>query len=217
MTKKLSLVAASVLCFAAAQAMADSISISQIGTPSTGSRDVTGAEASGGAAQGGSAPAGGKVFQWRVTTDGDILSINNVKITLDPGVSLYNNTFGDASNANPGNPALVLAFPPLAADSWITTPSPTTSRLGPDLPGDGTTTFGDTSNDGAQTNFVFAQLTVPQGAKGKFQGRVSIAGGGGTTVFSQEFDLPIGVPEPTTVALAGMGLIGFVALRRRAA
>jgi hypothetical protein len=216
MTRKLSVFGfAAALCFTAVQAKAALVEVSQIGTAGTPSRLVTDAEANAAAQP---APAGGGVYRFQVTTDGDILSVNNIQITLEGGATLFNNTFGDPGNANPPTPGLEAAFPSILADSWITTPASTTGRLGPDLPGDGTTTFGDTVDSGAQTNFVFAQLTVPAGTVGRFTGRVSIAADGGASVFDQPFDLAIGViPEPGSALLASMSLLGFAALRRRMA
>lgn len=209
MTKKF-LVCSAMLALVAAQAQANTVSFSQ------SSRKVTAAEAGGNAGTGGAAPTNGDVYTFRVTTDSDIVSVNQVAITFSQGGPLFNNTFGDGSNAAPPNPALVGAFPSLGADSYIDTPGTPTSRLGADLPGDGATTFGDLTNDGAQSNFVFAQLTVPFGTVGKFNGRISIAD---TTspgnAFVVPFSLDIGIPEPSTMVMAGLGLIGAVALRRR--
>jgi hypothetical protein len=192
-------------------------SFADVVTFSSMSRAVAAGEV-GSAAGGGAAPADGKVNMFFVTTDTDILSVGNVKITLPNGVTLYNNTFGDGGNAEPGNSALIPTFPSLGVDSWVTTPG-TTSRLGADLPGDGTTTFGDLTNDGPQSNFKFAQLTMgalPQGQKGTFTGVVSIAS---TVTPGSSVDVPfnftIGVPEPATLGLAGMSIVGLLAASRR--
>jgi hypothetical protein len=200
-----------------AQASADLINISSpFGFMP--SRRVTAEEVGGGA------PMHGYVHQWRVTTDADILSVNNVQIMWYSGsAALYNNPFGDPSNANPGNPLLIPTFPALGVDSWITTPSPNTARLGPDLPGDGTTTFGDLQDNGPQTDFVFAQITLSEPAFMRFTGRISIASSNRPgEVYSVRFRadpyevvvIP-DIPEPTTQALAGLGLIAVAACRRR--
>jgi hypothetical protein len=60
---------------------------------------------------------------------------------------------------------------------------------------------------------VFAQLTVPNGTIGTFNGKIAIQGATGP--FEQSFSLPIGVPEPATFAMAGMGLVGMIAASRR--
>jgi hypothetical protein len=101
----------------------------------------------------------------------------------------------------------------LEADSWVTTPG-ATSLLGQELPVDGlNTTFGDLTDNGAQTNFQFAQITFAPGSTWKVKGRVSVAGATGPENFSFEYN----IPEPASVALAGLGLIGVIAARRRAA
>jgi hypothetical protein len=218
MTKKFFALSA-VLCLVASEAAADLVTFNHPHNPAFTpvTREVTPAERDTPAAGGGGAPADGDVYQFLVTTDGDILSINQVQITLANGATLFNNAFGDAANAEPGNPALVAAFPSLGVDSWITTPG-TTARLGANLPGDGQTTFGDLTNDGPQSGFMFAQLTVPNNTVGTFTGRVSIASTATPgESFVQPFSFQFGIPEPSTVVMAGMGLIGIVAagLRRR--
>ena len=206
MTKILFSIAA--LALMVSQASANLITVSGGGLPT---RKVSAAESAGA----GAAPVDGDVYHFRVTTDGDILSVFGVQVALDGGATLYNNAFGDASNANPGNSALFGAFPALAADSWITTPSSTTSRLGPDLPGDGAnTTFGDLTSDGPQQDFLFAQLTVPAGTTGLFTGSISILGSDGNP-YDQAFSGIIGIPEPASIAMAGMGLIGMISVARR--
>jgi hypothetical protein len=157
-------------------------------------------------------PYPGDVYQWSVTADGDILSVNNILINLLGSATLYNHSFGDPGNANKPTPGLEAAFPSIAVDSWIDTPGLGT-RLGPDLPGDGTTTIGDTEDNGPQTDFIFAQLTVPEGTIFSFAGRVSIAADGGGSVFDQPF-FWTNAPEPPSGALAGAAVLVLGITRR---
>ncbi len=201
MTKKFFglMAALAVLAFATA-AQAGSIDVTRMIT-----RVSTEAAAAG-------APQNGVTGMFSVTTDGDILSVNNVMIELPAGVSLYNNTtFG--SNVEPPNPALIPIARDLEADSWISTPG-ATSLLGPDFPGDGTSTWGDLVDSGPQSNFKFATLSMPAQAKGWFNFRVSIAdptAEGG--IYTESFRLAI--PEPASAGLLGMSLLGLASLRRR--
>jgi hypothetical protein len=106
-------------------------------------------------------------------------------------------------------------FPALSADSWISTPD-ITAHFGPDLPGDGASSIWfDTTNNGPQTNFEFARLTLPQNATGTFNFEMNIADG--AAVFSQSFSLalPTAVPAPATLSLLGLALLRR-ARRRRA-
>jgi hypothetical protein len=174
------------------------------------------------------APAGAIIYKFYVTTDGDILSVNNLMV-IEPrrGVMLYNHPLGDQQNANAPNPAIFPFIPSLTADSWIDTPG-LGSRLGPDFPGNGVMTVGDTTNDGPQTNFQFAQLTffpVPKGAglsQFPLNGRISIAGQTPGTIF----DLPFSgnllefyesqcLPEPAGWLTALVGMAVFAACRNR--
>lgn len=141
-------------------------------------------------------------------TDADILSINQVLV--DATNPAYLNALGNETT--PPNPVFVAAFPALGATSYITTPG-ATGLLGAGLPGDGTGSYGDLTNDGAQANFQIAQLTFPAGTIGTFDFRVSLAGTVGPEATS--FQVPIGIPEPGSIALASMGLIGLVSMRRR--
>jgi hypothetical protein len=218
MMRKLSLMAAA-LCLIASEAMADLVTFNPPAAWGYQTRKVTPAERDTPASGGGGAPPNGDVYQFRVTTDGDILSVNQVQIVLQGGVSLYNHPFGDPANAEPGHPGLVALFPSLAADSWITTPG-LTQRLGADLPGDGQTAYGDLTDDGPQQDFIFAQLTLPDSGLFRFTARITIASKdnpGEAFVVPYSFAPFLDVPEPSTAILAGAGLVGLaaVAIRKR--
>jgi hypothetical protein len=197
--KKIAILASAVaVCLMATAAQAATVTFGGHTT-----RAVSTAEGTGGA------PSGGSVNSYFVTTDADILSIGFVQITAP---NLYNNALG--SNSGPAADAIIAAFPAAGADTYIDTPG-ATAILGVDLPGDGTanSAWGDTSDDGPRQNFKFAQITVPQGTGGVFRGQLTVAGATGPESFN--FELPIPVPEPTSVGLASMGLLALAGLRRR--
>lgn len=151
----------------------------------------------------------GNINDLFVTTDADILSIGNVRLELNGDAFQVPPPFG--SNDSAPDPAFIAFNQALRADSWITTPGDT-SRLGPDFGGlDGGTTFGDLSNDGPQNMFQFARFGTPLGVVGTFSGRVTVAGSAGP----ESFDFSFVIPEPATMMLAGLGMIGLVAARRR--
>jgi hypothetical protein len=163
----------------------------------------------------GGVPADAKIRNFFVTTDGDILSIGNVRVDTDG--SFYQHPAG--SDAAPPNPLHVDVLPALAADSWIDTPG-NTSVLGTPFPGDGSpnSAWGDLTNDGPQTNFRFARITIsPSDAFYRFRFNVTIAGSTGpfsATPFLDEL-MEVLVPEPVTSSLAGMGILVLAAFRRR--
>ena len=144
------------------------------------------------AAEAAGAPAGGTVYDFLATTDADILSVGEVLVTFTSG-SMFNVDPPFGSNTAPPDPAFISLNAALEADSWITTPG-STSLLGPDLTAtDGTSTFGDLSDEGAQTDFTFARLGVTPGAEGTFSGRVTVAGSSGPENFPFSFDFGGGV------------------------
>lgn len=201
------------------QAVADFIMFS-----SAAPRGVTAAEVAGGA------PARGLVLQIRATTDGDIISIDDVKLTLGPGVLLYDHPFGTADQANQPTPALVGLFPALGSDSWVDTPGPTTLFSGVPFPGDGVnTTYGDLTDDGPQQEFVFSQFTVHPATANvlgqfSFTGSMTISGGDGLAVYTQLFDyttslegfqFPVPEPSPVILLLPALGCMAAARDPRR--
>jgi hypothetical protein len=204
MNRKSLLLALVSISLSIAAAFADSVVVSTVlgpsGMPLFPTRSVTTAESS---ASFEPAPVNGDVYQFKVTTDGDILSVNNISITLLGGATLYQHTAADIQDANKPQAGLEVLFPSITADTWIDTPG-IGSRLGSALPGDGTTTIGDITNDGPQTDFIFAQLTLPRGAKGTFSGRISIASQQPGVVFDQVFGAML-IPEPSAAVLAAFG------------
>jgi hypothetical protein len=172
------------------------------GTPAY--RYVTPAEVADGA------PIGAVVSEYFVTTDVDILRVGN--IIIDTRSSLYQYPAG--SDAEPPHPLFVSVFPALGADSWITTPGAATAITGGGFARDNAHWF-DTTNDGPVTNFMFARLTMRQA--GNLRGEVSVAGAEGPQIF--QFHIPFlgpePYPEPGSLALSGIGLLGLTALRRR--
>jgi hypothetical protein len=167
------------------------------------------------AAQAAGVPANMGINVYKVTTDADILSVNQVVANLNGG-TLFQVAPPFGSDTEAPDPAFLALNRALEADSWITTPG-ATSRLGggSGFPGDGTGTWGDLTNDGPQNNFTFATLSMPQTFQGTFVGRISVAGATGPEVF--EFTLPINIPEPGTAGLAGFGLLALGVIRRRVA
>lgn len=199
MMKRISfaVLAVAVVSISAQQVLAGSISIATSQSTVNAVQEAAGA------------PAGWTVYDFTVTTSGDILSIGNVTT-----IGTYNSPLGTDTGESPFS-----AFPgfeQLQVDSWITTPGAATSILGGDgaLDGDGNESWVDLSDDGAQVNFLFARLTVdPATPLGFFTGQVTIAGDTGPENFP--FSLPI--PEPATFGLAGFGLLGMLVSRRRSA
>jgi hypothetical protein len=203
MRKSICVLLASLPFVFASAAFADSI------TFHPGVRTASEAEAAVGA------PTFGKVWSFFVTTDGDILSVGKIAITNSVGAPLnpYQNVLG--ANNGPAAPAILIAFPGAAADSYINTPG-NTSILGVDMPGDGSdnSAWGDLSNDGPQTNFKFAQLTFPTGVAWKFTGQVSI---GSPTNPGNVFTAPVSFEalEPGSFLMAAVGLVAVRSFRRR--
>lgn len=179
--KNFFVITAGILMFAGQTAFADSINIT---SNLPGGFPVSAAQIANGA------PAG-TVYEFFATTDGDILSIGNVTT----GASFYNDPLGDDTQESAF--ANIPGFERLQVDSWLTTPGSATSILGGDgaLPADGSESWVDLSDEGPQTNFLFARLTLPTDMSGIFSGQVTIAGA--TVPFSQQFDFLLGGDGPT--------------------
>ncbi|MEQ8618926.1 MAG: PEP-CTERM sorting domain-containing protein [Lacipirellulaceae bacterium] len=153
-------------------------------------------------------PDGHLVHDFFLTTNADILRIGDVFIE---GSGLYNNSIG--SNTAPPNPAFITVFPSLAADSWITTPGLVTATAGGDL-GEPNVSWFDVTDDGPQQNFHFARLTVAGPCPTfVFRGVVSVSAANGPEIVP--FSIIVFCPEPTSMALLGLGMLATLGVRRR--
>ncbi|QEG36779.1 hypothetical protein [Bythopirellula goksoeyrii] len=153
------------------------------------------------------APAGGTVFEFFVTTDFDIVGIHNVIVS--PAERLFQAPM--SSDVSPPNEVLTPFFPSITADSWITTPGDTVPIGADDYHAPFLTpnsAWFDLDNNGAQSNFKFAQLTF--GPQDSLSWRFSFSVGlqDGSRFESYPFDFIC--PEPSALALAGMCMIGLI-------
>jgi hypothetical protein len=160
-------------------------------------------------------PADSRIHEFLVTTDADIVQVGDVNLSLVGSTGLYQvaNAQG-GSDTEPPSAAFETFFPELGADSWITTPGPTSnpgnSNGRPFEDRDGS--WYDSREDGPVTNFMFARITVYGAGQFNFRGRVQLDGPSGPENFPFEF---FTVPEPASFSLAGFGLLGLAAMRRR--
>ena len=166
-------------------------------------------------------PAGSNCYDIQVTSTGDILGMQIVSI----GGALYNEPVL-GSDLKP-NPALFPGFPALEFDSWVDLPTTGTisilagtlgvvaTAIPTTLPMD----YVDLTNDGAQSNFTVARLTLLPGVTllPSFQTAPVATNlvvatqedvGGVPTIVTW-----YNVPEPATMSLLALG--GLAALRRR--
>jgi hypothetical protein len=133
----------------------------------------------------GGAPAGAVVNDFRLTTDADVLCVCNVDINS----SLYQHALGKDDGAWPQE--LIDTQPAVGADSFIQAPG-STVVLGGGISGGKDSLWGDLSNDGPQTDFLFSRLTTTE--TGTFTGAISLR----TTATSDGY-----IMVPFTMSLPG--------------
>ena len=159
------------------------------------------------------APAGGHVADFFVTTDADILSYRRVQLTQFPDgrpANLFDVAPPFGSNIAPPPSEYIALNRSLEFDSWVTTPGstswvvPPNIDVGPWYPG---AVYEDQTDDGPQNMFHFARLAFLPGNAGLFSGEIVVSGETGPESFP--FSFPIGVPEPSGLALACLGVIWF--------
>lgn len=168
---------------------------SVIATSNNGSFSVTGAASTTGLL------TDAANFGLWVDTQSDIL-LFDVRMNVSKGTWFNETATGLGDDKNPPNPALLVAFPALADDSWITTPNAGSSFAGAVTfsdSGDTATVF-DTVDDGPQTGFQFGQVTLLADANGEAMATVTgqmQTAASPTPIFDDfEFTLQIG---PTAV------------------
>jgi hypothetical protein len=160
-------------------------------------------------------PADARIHEFLVTTDADILQIQGVHVERSALTPLYN--LFDArggSDTEPPSPLFYTLVPELAADSWVTTPGPTSqSGLGTGRPLEQPNEqWFDTTNEGPVVDFMFARITVFGEGQLVFRGHVQVIGRNGPENFPFRFYT---IPEPASQTIAAASLLGLAARRRR--
>jgi len=164
-------------------------------------------------------------LQVNIPDTGDKWTVAGVHILPSSLVSIYNHGFG--SNTRP-NSALIAAFPALAFDSYVDSFSGGVNVAGP-AEGGGSATLDSTNgvniawgtnnvaaDPAGPTSYPIMRLTFVRQSQTQpvplaFGQVFSVNGGSNAPVTIPSIPA---VPEPTTLALAGLGL-GAVAVRRR--
>ncbi len=161
------------------------------------------------------------IGRFYVTTEFDIAYIGSVRVSSTEPLFQVPLPFG--SIAEPPPPEFLPFDRRLNVDSWITTPGPT-RLLGTDLPGDGTGTWADFTDDGPQNRFWFAQITGPE-AYTTFEGALGLRNGEHLLRIPFHFSFPLSppeggypvIPEPSARLLLAIGVFMAVGRGRRAA
>lgn len=154
------------------------------------SRPVTAAETAGGA------PVGGMVHDFYATSDADLLIL-----ATHFNQSVYQHPYG-SDHAAP-SPEMIAYYPAVGADSFFTLPS-STVMLGGGFTGPGPEkAWGDLSNDGPQSDFLFGRLTTT--TPGAFAGYFAVRGQETYIEMPFNFALP-GASGPFTETLLVSGI-----------
>lgn len=147
---------------------------------------------------------GAVTFDFSVTTESDIL-LFDAEIVNSPGANVaggwYNNV-AVGTDVNPPNPAFLPVFPSLAQDTYVTTPGATAAAGANVLGGAGLVTHSDSTDNGAQTDFTFARVTLLPDADGNasatLQGTLQTSASPTPIfdTFKYDFQLGGGAPDP---------------------
>jgi hypothetical protein len=147
--------------------------------------------------------AGSFVHQFSVTTTTDIIQFSELIFAFD--MPIYQHSLGSDTEAP--NPAFVAVFPSLGADSYLTTPGLTAVATPGGLPIPPFTSgnaFFDSTDNGPQSNFRFAQITLPALTSGTFAGNIRVASDDGESVVTLPFSFTItAVPEASAFLMLG--------------
>lgn len=163
------------------------------------------------------------------TTPADVLVID---FTLDVSLgSVFHDRITDAPygtvfdrDNGPAPAGAIANNPQLGADSWVTTPGAGTAcaQIGGACPGfenAGQVSHFDSSQDGAQTDFQFARITIVPDETGSyladFTGYVQVANQPSPIVEPFSYRMTA-IPEPDSFALQLIALLsGFAIIRKR--
>ena len=157
-------------------------------------------------------------FDLFVDTPGDILLID-FQMDLHAG-SIWqepdNRGYGVNLNSNnrPPDPAAFSNWPALAADTWLTTPGSTAVADDAPFLGPAQATHFDTDQNGAQTDFQFARITLVGDYEAQFTGSIQVASS--PRPITQPFSFAMfKVPEPSGLGMLLTALlVGSATMRR---